>query len=152
MPSRRLPDHHRSRELPSTVARRADFERTRADADDIVRQRLAVSPAPALCDMDPVVARRGPFSLDITIDQHTESRAWNARRRRPLSAYRGGPLSRPRLRRAPRFEGEKALYRRSRTSPSTNNFAIRRALEEAGIEFIEKNGGGEGVRLKKPSA
>jgi hypothetical protein len=32
-------------------------------ADDIVRQRLAVSPAPALCDMDPVVARRGPFSL-----------------------------------------------------------------------------------------
>jgi hypothetical protein len=32
-------------------------------ADDIVRQRLAVSPAPALCEMDPVVARRGPFSL-----------------------------------------------------------------------------------------
>jgi UDP-N-acetyl-D-glucosamine dehydrogenase len=27
MPSRRLPDHHRSRELPLTVARRADFER-----------------------------------------------------------------------------------------------------------------------------
>jgi transcriptional regulator with XRE-family HTH domain len=38
----------------------------------------------------------------------------------------------------------------SMTAP--NDFAIRRALEEAGIEFIEKNGGGEGVRLKKPSA
>jgi DNA-binding XRE family transcriptional regulator len=25
-------------------------------------------------------------------------------------------------------------------------------LEAAGVEFIEKNGGGEGVRLKKPSA
>jgi hypothetical protein len=33
-----------------------------------------------------------------------------------------------------------------------NDFAIRRALEEAGIEFIDKNGGGEGVRLKNPSS
>jgi transcriptional regulator with XRE-family HTH domain len=29
---------------------------------------------------------------------------------------------------------------------------VRRAFEAAGVEFIEKNGGGEGVRLKKPSA
>lgn len=27
--------------------------------------------------------------------------------------------------------------------------AIRRALEEAGVEFINENGGGPGVRLKK---
>jgi transcriptional regulator with XRE-family HTH domain len=27
--------------------------------------------------------------------------------------------------------------------------AIRRALEEAGVEFIPENGGGPGVRLKK---
>ena len=27
--------------------------------------------------------------------------------------------------------------------------AIRRALEAAGVEFIEKNGGGPGVRLKE---
>jgi predicted transcriptional regulator len=27
---------------------------------------------------------------------------------------------------------------------------IRRAFEEAGVEFIEENGGGAGVRLKKP--
>ena len=68
-----------SRQAPAFLARRAVFERTRADArndnylltklsdpviaDDIVRQRLAVSPAPALCGMGPVVARRGPFSL-----------------------------------------------------------------------------------------
>lgn len=27
--------------------------------------------------------------------------------------------------------------------------AVRRALESAGVEFIEENGGGPGVRLKK---
>jgi hypothetical protein len=31
-----------------------------------------------------------------------------------------------------------------------NEAAIRRALENAGIEFIEDNGGGEGVRFRKP--
>lgn len=29
--------------------------------------------------------------------------------------------------------------------------AIRVALENAGIEFIDENGGGEGVRLSRPS-
>ncbi|MFK0688179.1 multiprotein-bridging factor 1 family protein [Mesorhizobium sp. IMUNJ 23033] len=28
--------------------------------------------------------------------------------------------------------------------------AIRRALESAGVEFIAENGGGAGVRLRKP--
>jgi hypothetical protein len=32
---------------------------------------------------------------------------------------------------------------------ATNNLAIRRALETAGVEFIEENGGGPGVRLRK---
>jgi hypothetical protein len=31
-----------------------------------------------------------------------------------------------------------------------NETALRRALEAAGIEFIEENGGGEGVRFRKP--
>jgi hypothetical protein len=31
-----------------------------------------------------------------------------------------------------------------------NESALRRALEAAGIEFIEDNGGGEGVRFRKP--
>jgi transcriptional regulator with XRE-family HTH domain len=30
--------------------------------------------------------------------------------------------------------------------------AIRQALEAAGVEFIDENGGGAGVRLKKASA
>ena len=35
---------------------------------------------------------------------------------------------------------------------SANEAAIRRAFEGAGIEFIEQNGGGEGVRFRKPQA
>jgi hypothetical protein len=34
---------------------------------------------------------------------------------------------------------------------AANELAIRRALEEAGVEFIDENGGGAGVRLKKQS-
>jgi transcriptional regulator with XRE-family HTH domain len=32
---------------------------------------------------------------------------------------------------------------------TANDLAIRRALETAGIEFIDENGGGPGVRLRK---
>jgi hypothetical protein len=31
-----------------------------------------------------------------------------------------------------------------------NEAALRRALEAAGVDFIEDNGGGEGVRFRKP--
>jgi ribosome-binding protein aMBF1 (putative translation factor) len=32
---------------------------------------------------------------------------------------------------------------------SANDMAVRRALESAGIEFIDENGGGLGVRIRK---
>jgi hypothetical protein len=32
---------------------------------------------------------------------------------------------------------------------AANELAIRRVLEAAGVEFIEENGGGPGVRLRK---
>ena len=32
---------------------------------------------------------------------------------------------------------------------SANDLSIRRTLEAAGVEFIDENGGGPGVRLKK---
>ena len=32
---------------------------------------------------------------------------------------------------------------------AANDLAVRRALEAAGIEFIDENGGGPGVRLRK---
>jgi DNA-binding XRE family transcriptional regulator len=33
-----------------------------------------------------------------------------------------------------------------------NNLAVRRALEGAGVEFIDEDGGGPGVRLRKRQA
>jgi hypothetical protein len=33
---------------------------------------------------------------------------------------------------------------------AANELAIRRTLEAAGIEFIDENGGGPGVRLRRP--
>ena len=47
------------------------------------------------------------------------------------------------IRRAEVAEGQTTL-----TTP--NDLAIRRALEAAGVEFIDENGGGPGVRLRKP--
>lgn len=32
---------------------------------------------------------------------------------------------------------------------AANDRAIRKALEEAGVEFIDENGGGAGVRLRR---
>ena len=33
---------------------------------------------------------------------------------------------------------------------TANELAIRRALEAGGVEFIDENGGGAGVRLRRP--
>ena len=43
-----------------------------------------------------------------------------------------------------RFEGGQAL------KPSTIE-AMQRALEKAGVQFIDEDGGGAGVRLAKPA-
>jgi hypothetical protein len=41
------------------------------------------------------------------------------------------------------------LAERETSMTAPNDSAVRRALETAGIEFIEENGGGPGVRLRK---
>lgn len=42
-------------------------------------------------------------------------------------------------------------FEAGRRVPTHNNLAaIRAALESAGVEFIPENGGGAGVRLRKP--
>jgi len=33
---------------------------------------------------------------------------------------------------------------------AANDLAVRRTLEMAGVEFIDENGGGAGVRLREP--
>ena len=45
------------------------------------------------------------------------------------------------IRRAELSDGETSMT-------AANDLAVRRALELAGIEFIEENGGGPGVRLR----
>ena len=41
-------------------------------------------------------------------------------------------------------------FEKGRRNPMANNLsAIQATLEEAGVEFIDENGGGEGVRLRK---
>jgi hypothetical protein len=47
------------------------------------------------------------------------------------------------IRRAELAEGETSMT-------TANDLAVRHALEAAGVEFIDENGGGAGVRLKKP--
>jgi hypothetical protein len=46
------------------------------------------------------------------------------------------------IRRAELTEGATSLT-------AANDLSIRRALEEAGVEFIDANGGGPGVRLRE---
>jgi len=46
------------------------------------------------------------------------------------------------IRRAEVAEGKTSLT-------AANELAIRRAFETAGVEFIDENGGGPGVRLRK---
>jgi hypothetical protein len=46
------------------------------------------------------------------------------------------------IRRAELMEGETSMT-------TANNLAVRRALEAAGVEFIDEDGGGPGVRLRQ---
>jgi hypothetical protein len=51
----------------------------------------------------------------------------------PLRAY---------IHRAELADGETSMT-------AANDLAVRRALETAGVEFIDENGGGPGLRLRK---
>jgi len=42
-----------------------------------------------------------------------------------------------------------ASYASETALTTANDLAISRALESAGVEFIDENGGGPGVRLRK---
>ena len=55
---------------------------------------------------------------------------------------RESSLSVATIRRAELADGETSMT-------AANNLAVRRALETAGVEFIDENGGGPGVRLRK---
>ena len=40
----------------------------------------------------------------------------------------------------------------AKSMTTANDLAVRRALETAGMEFIDENGGGPGVRLRKENS
>ena len=76
----------------------------------------------------------------LTSDQVRAARAllrWSAE-----DLSRQSSVSLRTIRRAELAEGHTAMT-------TANNLAVRRALESAGIEFIDENGGGPGVRLRK---
>lgn len=58
------------------------------------------------------------------------------------AASANSPRAKPSIRRAELADGETSMT-------AANDLAIRRALELAGVEFIDENGGGPGVRLRK---
>jgi transcriptional regulator with XRE-family HTH domain len=79
-------------------------------------------------------------NTSITSDQLRAARAllrWSAD-----SLARRSSVSLRTIRRAELAEHETAMT-------AANRLAIRRVLEEAGVEFIDENGGGPGVRLRK---
>jgi ribosome-binding protein aMBF1 (putative translation factor) len=41
------------------------------------------------------------------------------------------------------------LSERETSMTAANNQSVRRALEDAGVQFIDENGGGPGVRLRE---
>jgi transcriptional regulator with XRE-family HTH domain len=79
-------------------------------------------------------------NTSITSDQLRAARAllrWSAD-----SLARRSSVSLRTIRRAELAEHETAMT-------AANRLAIRRVLEEAGVDFIDENGGGPGVRLRK---
>src|SRR5436853_424441 len=82
-----------------------------------------------------------PESMPLTSAQIRAARAlirWSAE-----DLARETSLSVATIRRAELTENETSMT-------AANDAAVRRALEAAGVEFIDENGGGAGVRLRKP--
>ncbi|WP_041748501.1 transcriptional regulator [Bradyrhizobium cosmicum] len=89
--------------------------------------------------MGNVVNRGSPPLLGAQIRAARALLRWSAEELALASA-----LGANTVRRAEVTEGSTSLT-------TANDRAIRRALEAAGVEFIDENGGGAGVRLRKPS-
>jgi hypothetical protein len=81
-----------------------------------------------------------PKKSTLTSAQIRAARAllrWSA-----LDLAREAALGLATIRRAELTEGQTSMT-------TANDLAVRRALEAAGVEFIDENGGGPGVRLGK---
>jgi transcriptional regulator with XRE-family HTH domain len=94
-----------------------------------------------MCHIVSVSTSETGIKSATTPAQVRAARALLAWSREKLSGECGVPM-----RTLARFEGEEAVPRAATLS------AIRAALEAAGVDFIEQNGGGAGVRLSKRSS
>jgi hypothetical protein len=56
------------------------------------------------------------------------------------------------MERMPSFLQNEPIFIVRTTGHPGNDFSIRRALEEAGVEFLDANGSGSGVRLRENSS
>ena len=81
------------------------------------------------------------LSLPLTSSQIRAARALIRWRAEDLAAKSG--VSVATIRRAELTDSRTAMT-------AANDAALRRALESAGVEFIDGNGGGPGVRLRRP--
>jgi hypothetical protein len=82
----------------------------------------------------------GKFVKPLTSAQIRASRGllrWSAE-----DLARAAALGLATIKRAEAAENETSMT-------TANNLAVRRALEAAGVEFIDENGGGPGLRLRK---
>jgi hypothetical protein len=82
----------------------------------------------------------GKFSKPLTSAQIRASRGllrWSTE-----DLARAAALGLATIKRAEAAENETSMT-------TANDLAVRRALEAAGVEFIDENGGGPGVRLRK---
>ena len=82
----------------------------------------------------------GKFVKPLTSTQIRASRGllrWSAE-----DLARAAALGLATIKRAEAAENETSMT-------TANDLAVRRALEAAGVEFIDENGGGPGVRLRK---
>jgi hypothetical protein len=88
------------------------------------------------------------YGMNKSSPAHTSLKSAQLRAGRALIRWNAEDLARASavglttIRRAELTDGETSMT-------AANDLAVRRALEAAGVEFINENGGGPGVRLRK---
>ena len=117
-----------------------------------LRVRFAGDRRQYVLDLTGLIARRPAFCTADGGRRHVRQdrycRRWTRRcmagqtKWGHLELAAASALSVATIRRAELKESENSLT-------TANDLAIRRALEAAGVEFIDENGGGPGVRLRK---
>ena len=94
---------------------------------------------PGSPDAESATTERLGFCGPATLHWQPQS---GARGAQPQDLARQSSLSVATIRRAELTDDETSMT-------AANDLAVRRALEAAGVEFIDENGGGPGVRLRK---